>query len=49
MEGMSKEEMKRFRLDVESVDWEDYITNTHILGLKKHVIKGRGMPKQVQI
>ena len=49
MEGMSEEEMKRFRLDVESVDWEDYITNTHILGLKKHVIKGRGMPKHVQI
>ncbi|CBI39168.3 fatty acyl-CoA reductase 2, chloroplastic [Vitis vinifera] len=45
MEGMSEEEMKRFRLDVENVDWEDYITNIHISGLKKHVMKGRGMPK----
>ncbi|KAL6350645.1 hypothetical protein AAG906_025575 [Vitis piasezkii] len=45
MEGMSEEEMKRFRLDVENVDWEDYITNIHIPGLKKHVMKGRGMPK----
>ncbi|KAL6344407.1 hypothetical protein AAG906_039663 [Vitis piasezkii] len=35
----------RFRLDVENVDWEDYITNIHIPGLKKHVMKGRGMPK----
>ena len=27
MEGMSEEEMKRFWLDVENVDWEDYVTN----------------------
>ena len=45
MEGMFGEEMNRFRLDMESVDWEDYITNIHILGLKKHVLKGREMPK----
>ena len=45
MEGMFGEEMKRFQLDIESVDWEDYITNIHILGLKKHVLKGRGMFK----
>ncbi|KAJ4796456.1 Fatty acyl-CoA reductase [Rhynchospora pubera] len=41
---MSEEERENFQFDVESIDWEDYIANVHIPGLRKHVKKGRGMP-----
>ncbi|KAG8095988.1 hypothetical protein GUJ93_ZPchr0013g37008 [Zizania palustris] len=39
---MSEEEKARFHCDVRSIDWTDYITNVHIPGLRKHVMKGRG-------
>jgi alcohol-forming fatty acyl-CoA reductase len=41
--GMSEAEQARFHFDVRSVDWTDYITNVHIPGLRKHVMKGRGL------
>ncbi|KAF0912883.1 hypothetical protein E2562_019466 [Oryza meyeriana var. granulata] len=40
---MSEEEKARFHFDVRSIDWADYITNVHIPGLRKHVMKGRGV------
>ncbi|GMY14330.1 fatty acyl-CoA reductase 2, chloroplastic [Fagus crenata] len=43
MESMSEEEKKKFGFDVSSIDWRDYITNVHIPGLRRHVMKGRGM------
>ncbi|CAH9063346.1 unnamed protein product [Cuscuta europaea] len=42
MECMSKEERWQFGFDVESLDWKDYISNVHIPGLRRHVMKGRG-------
>lgn len=41
--AMSEPEKARFHFDVRSVDWTDYITNVHIPGLRKHVMKGRGV------
>ncbi|OEL26707.1 Fatty acyl-CoA reductase 2 [Dichanthelium oligosanthes] len=41
--AMSTAEKARFHFDVRSVDWTDYITNVHIPGLRKHVMKGRGV------
>ncbi|CAL4969405.1 unnamed protein product [Urochloa decumbens] len=41
---MSVEEKDRFHFDVRSVDWEDYFTNVHIPGVRRHVMKGRGSP-----
>ncbi|KAA8518325.1 hypothetical protein F0562_015792 [Nyssa sinensis] len=43
MECMSEEEKRKFGFDVGKIDWKDYITNVHITGLRKHVMKGRGM------
>ncbi|XP_021283137.1 fatty acyl-CoA reductase 2 [Herrania umbratica] len=43
MEIMSEEEKRNFGFDVESIDWKDYIKNVHIPGLRRHVMKGRGM------
>ncbi|KAK3227145.1 hypothetical protein Dsin_007007 [Dipteronia sinensis] len=43
MEMMCEEEKMEFGFDVRSIDWKDYITNVHIPGLKRHVMKGRGM------
>ncbi|KAM0849862.1 hypothetical protein ACQ4PT_053474 [Festuca glaucescens] len=40
---MSAEEKAAFHFDVRSIDWTDYITNVHIPGLRKHVMKGRGV------
>ncbi|EYU20678.1 hypothetical protein ABFS82_11G002000 [Erythranthe guttata] len=40
---MSKEERQEFGFDVEKIDWEDYISNVHIPGLRRHVMKGRGL------
>ncbi|XP_040378115.1 fatty acyl-CoA reductase 2, chloroplastic-like [Oryza brachyantha] len=39
---MSEAEKTQFHFDVRSIDWTDYITNVHIPGLRKHVMKGRG-------
>jgi fatty acyl-CoA reductase len=36
---MSAQERARFDFDMRSVDWMDYITNVHIPGLRKHVLK----------
>ncbi|GMN55961.1 hypothetical protein TIFTF001_025080 [Ficus carica] len=44
MENMSEEEKRKFGFDVESINWSDYIINVHIPGLRRHVMKGRGMP-----
>ncbi|KAJ6923866.1 hypothetical protein NC652_017245 [Populus alba x Populus x berolinensis] len=43
MERMSENEKGEFGFDVGSIDWRDYITNVHIPGLRRHVMKGRGM------
>ncbi|KAJ6968229.1 hypothetical protein NC653_036240 [Populus alba x Populus x berolinensis] len=43
MERMSENEKGIFGFDVGSIDWRDYITNVHIPGLRRHVMKGRGM------
>ncbi|KAL0428643.1 UNVERIFIED_CONTAM: Fatty acyl-CoA reductase 2 [Sesamum latifolium] len=40
---MSKDERQQFGFDVENIDWKDYITNVHIPGLRRHVMKGRGL------
>jgi fatty acyl-CoA reductase len=39
---MSEEERARFHSDVRSVDWEDYLINVHVPGVRKHVMKARG-------
>ncbi|CAN6251524.1 unnamed protein product [Urochloa humidicola] len=41
---MSEEEKETFHFDMRSVDWEDYFTNVHISGVRRHVMKGRGSP-----
>ncbi|KAL1204735.1 Fatty acyl-CoA reductase 2 [Cardamine amara subsp. amara] len=41
MEKMSEEEQREFGFDVASINWKDYITNVHIPGLRRHVLKGR--------
>jgi len=46
MESMSEKEKREFGFDVKSIDWNDYITNVHIPGLRRHVMKGRGMGSQ---
>ncbi|XP_034693380.1 fatty acyl-CoA reductase 2 [Vitis riparia] len=43
MDCMSEEEKSKFGFDVGSIDWKDYISNVHIPGLRRHVMKGRGM------
>ncbi|XP_024459526.2 fatty acyl-CoA reductase 2, chloroplastic [Populus trichocarpa] len=43
MERMSENEKGEFGFDVGSMDWRDYITNVHISGLRRHLMKGRGM------
>ncbi|KAL9428312.1 hypothetical protein AB3S75_030325 [Citrus x aurantiifolia] len=43
MEKMSEEEKRKFGYDVGSIDWKEYITNVHIPGLRRHVMKGRGI------
>lgn len=42
-EMMSEEEKREFGFDVKGIDWEDYIKNVHIPGLRRHVMRGRGM------
>ncbi|KAA8516955.1 hypothetical protein F0562_017227 [Nyssa sinensis] len=41
MECMSEKERKEFGIDLESIDWKDYISNIHIPGLRRHVMKDR--------
>jgi len=40
---MSENEKGEFGFDVGSIDRRDYITNVQIPGLRRHVMKGRGM------
>ena len=49
MEEMSEEEARSFGFDVEGIDWDDYISNVHIPGLRRHVMKGRGMCASSQV
>ncbi|KAM0943970.1 putative oxidoreductase [Dioscorea sansibarensis] len=49
MQEMSEEERRQFGFDVGAIDWKDYITNVHIPGLRRHVMKGRGMPAGSQL
>eukprot|EP00268_Persea_americana_P011331 TRINITY_DN14801_c0_g1_i2.p1 TRINITY_DN14801_c0_g1~~TRINITY_DN14801_c0_g1_i2.p1 ORF type:complete len:364 (+),score=73.62 TRINITY_DN14801_c0_g1_i2:83-1174(+) len=49
MAYMSEEEKRTFGFDVGSIDWKDYISNTHIPGLRSHVVKGRGMCIKSQV
>jgi fatty acyl-CoA reductase len=46
MEIMSEDEKREFGFDVKGIDWKDYITNVHIPGLRRYVMKGRGMSNQ---
>ncbi|KAK3020337.1 hypothetical protein RJ639_045321, partial [Escallonia herrerae] len=43
MSCMSGEERRMFGFDVENIDWKEYISKVHIPGLRRHVMKGRGM------
>ncbi|CAI9097456.1 OLC1v1033888C3 [Oldenlandia corymbosa var. corymbosa] len=38
---LSEEERRQFGFEVEKIDWKDYISNIHIPGLRRHVMKGR--------
>lgn len=40
--SLSQQEKEIFGFDVREIDWESYIKRTHIPGLRKHVLKGRG-------
>ncbi|KAI3475000.1 hypothetical protein Pfo_030312 [Paulownia fortunei] len=40
---MSNQERQQLGFDVESTDWKDYFSNVHIPGLRRHVMKGRGL------
>ncbi|XP_030930989.1 fatty acyl-CoA reductase 2-like [Quercus lobata] len=41
MEDMSLEEMRDFGFDVRGINWEHYIVDVHIPGLRRHVMKER--------
>lgn len=43
IDEMSEKERREFGFDVGEINWEDYISNIHIPGLRRHVMKGRGM------
>lgn len=43
MAEMSEEERREFGFDVGGIDWKEYISNVHIPGLRRYVMKGRGM------
>lgn len=49
MQEMSEEERRKFGFDVGAIDWKDYISNVHIPGLRRHVMKGRGVPTGSQL
>ncbi|KAI4365426.1 hypothetical protein MLD38_021410 [Melastoma candidum] len=42
-ESMSEDENMMFGFDTRSIDWNEYITNVHIPGLRRHVMKGRNL------
>ena len=43
MDEMSEEEKEDFGIDFGSINWRNYITQVHIPGIKKHVLKVRLM------
>ncbi|OAY80869.1 Fatty acyl-CoA reductase 2, partial [Ananas comosus] len=49
MDEMSEDEKRSFPFDVRSIDWKEYISKVHIPGLRKHVMKGRGMCSRPQL
>mmetsp|Transcript_8948 Transcript_8948/g.29613 ORF Transcript_8948/g.29613 Transcript_8948/m.29613 type:complete len:137 (+) Transcript_8948:141-551(+) len=38
---LSSEEKARFNFDLDTIDWEHYLVDVHIAGLRKYVLKGR--------
>ncbi|XP_009391351.3 fatty acyl-CoA reductase 2, chloroplastic [Musa acuminata AAA Group] len=49
MVEMSEEERRSFGFDVGSIDWEHYISDVHVPGLRRHVMKGRGRSTEPQL
>ncbi|KAJ0982272.1 hypothetical protein J5N97_010527 [Dioscorea zingiberensis] len=49
MQELSEEERRNFGFDVGAIDWKNYISSVHIPGLRRHVMKGRGMPAGSQL
>ena len=39
MQIMNEEEKKKFGFDMGSIDWKHYITNVHVPGLMRNVMK----------
>ena len=37
---LSEEEKENFKFDVKNIEWNDYIGNIHLPGLRQHVMKG---------
>ncbi|XP_050214451.1 fatty acyl-CoA reductase 2, chloroplastic-like [Mercurialis annua] len=44
MESMCEEEKEEFGFDFQSIDWNHYIKNIHIPGLRKHVLRDNQQP-----
>lgn len=40
---MSKEEKNSFEIDVKEINWRNYLQETHIPGLRKHVLNDKRM------
>lgn len=38
---MSEKDIRRYSFDVEDINWNDYVSNVHIPGLRRYVMKGR--------
>eukprot|EP00959_Pyramimonas_sp_CCMP1952_P384100 8049907-Pyramimonas_sp.AAC.1 len=43
--GCVWQEKQVFNFDLANIDWDSYITSTHVPGLRKYVLKGRGSKK----
>ena len=41
-EALDPGDREIFNFDVARIDWQDYIQNIHITGLKRHVLKEAG-------
>lgn len=44
LEEMSEEEKRKFEVDATKIDWSKYFVETHIPGLRKHVLNEKAMP-----
>jgi len=40
-EQLSPAEREKFPIDIQAIDWREYLSDIHIPGLKKFVLKGR--------